>query len=400
MKRVIIAGGGTGGTMLANTLDRRTFDVTVISESLDHMFQPSLLYVAFRHMKPAIVRGERGLLGKHVHLLEARVTAIDLDQRTVTVRDGKQYSYDHVVIATGIRTDPGQIPGLPRINSQFGDYHSTIEQAQKLWANLDAFNGGTIVLGQTSPICKCPPSPIEGILLVDSLLRKRHLREKCKLVFFTPYPRAYPAEGINDIVEPILKERGIEIMTFFDVDAIDPEKRTITSIEGETITYDLPILIPPFAGAEIAYSPARAADANRLVVTDKATLNLAGYDNAFAIGDATNVPTSKAGVAAHLEAKVVVARLSGKDARFDGRTNCPMDLGDGRGTFVIGSYRAPVIRYRPNRLKHAMKIMMAKIYWISLRGILEPIFDLYFRCTSPERGTPKLTKTATPQRGE
>ncbi len=266
-----------------------------------------------------------------------------------------------MVLATGVHTAPSQIPGLPEINSRFGDYHSTVAQAQKLWASVDAFQGGTIALGQASPICVCPPSPTEGILLVDRLLRKKGLRDKSRLVFFTPYPRAYPAEPINEIIEPIVKARGIEIMTFFDVDRIDPAKRTITSIEGDGITYDLPIIIPPFVGTDIAYEPASVLDADRFIITDKETLHVKGFDRVFAIGDATNIPTSKAGIEAHLEAQVVAKQLAGIPATFDGRTNCPVDLGDGRGTFVIGSFNAPVVKMRPSRINHLMKMMIGRI---------------------------------------
>ena len=385
MKRVLIVGGGTGGTMLANTLDRRRFDVTVLSRSSAHIFQPAFLYVAFKDANPAtIVRDERRLLARHVRFVEDAVTRIDLGGRTATT-GGARYEYDAVVVATGVTTDPAQIPGLSDVNAQFGDYHSSVAQAQTLWANLNAFQGGTIVLGQSSPVIKCPPSPVEGILLVEELIRRRGLREKTRLVLVTPYPRAYPAEPMNEIVEPILRSRGIEIMTFFDVDRIDPEARTIFSIEGDEIQYDLPIIIPPFVGADIAYEPATVLDANRFVVTDKQSLRIKGFDDAFAIGDATNLPTSKAGVGAHLEARVVANLLEGRQAEFDGRTHCPVDLGYGLGTFVIGSYTAPVLKYSPNRLNHLMKMMMGHIYWLSLRGSLEPIFDWYFARTDPDK---------------
>jgi sulfide:quinone oxidoreductase len=383
MKRILIVGGGTGGTMLANRLSPRDFEVTLISASTEHMFQPSLLYVAFSHASANIARDERRLLPRHVRFVQETVATVDLKGRVVTTQSGARFDYDFVVLATGTDTDTGQTPGLDGINARFGDYHSSVAQAQKLSASLDAFRGGTIALGQAGPICKCPPSPVEGILLIDRLLRKKSLREKSRLVFFTPYPRAYPAEPINEVVEPVMKERGIEIMPFFDVDRIDAEKRTITSIEGDTITYDLPIVIPPFVGANIAYQPADVLDEDRFIKTDKQTLLVEGFDNAFAIGDCTNIPTSKAGVEAHLEAQIVGKRLNGVPATFDGRTNCPMDLGDGRGTFVIGSFDAPVVKLRPNRLFHLMKVMFGLSYWLTLKGWLDPMIDLFFMLTKP-----------------
>lgn len=383
MKRVLIAGGGTGGTMLANRLDRHQFEITLVSASLQHMFQPSLLYVAFAHAAPDIVRDERKLLPKHVRLVQDKVTSADLANRTVVGASGRRYEYDILVLATGADTAPEQIPGLGEINERFGDYHSSVSQAQKLWASLDAFKGGTIALGQAGPVCVCPPSPAEGILLADRLLRKKGLRDKCRLVFFTPYPRAYPAEPINEIVEPIMAARGIEVMPFFDVDKIDTQTRTISSIEGDNIQYDLPIVIPPFVGAAIAFEPGDVVDADRFLVTDKESLRVKGFDSVFAIGDGTNIPTSKAGIEAHLEAQVVAAQLAGKPARFDGRTNCPFDLGDGRGTFVVGSFTAPVMKIRPSRINHMMKMMFGWSYWMMLSGWLDPMVDLFFWLTKP-----------------
>lgn len=385
MERVAIVGGGTGATMLANSLDKRKFDVTVLSASAEHVFQPALLYVAFTNANPNISRDERKLLASSVRFEHDRVAKVDLRNRLISMESGASHGYDYVVLATGVKADVTEIPGLAEINAQFGDYHTSVAQAQKLWRSLDAFRGGTVVLGQASAICKCPPSPIEGILLVDRLLRERGLRAKSRLVFFSPYPRAYPAEPMNEILGPILAEREIEVMTIFDLDRIDSQTRTMFSIEGDEIHYDLPIVIPPFVGAEIVYDPPEVADPDRFIVADKETLRVKGFHDAFAIGDGTTIPTSKAGVAAHLEAKVVAKQLEGIAARFDGRTNCPVDLGDGRGTFVIGSFDAPVQKCRPNRLNHFFKAMMGRIYWLSLRGTLEPVFEAYFALTKPRK---------------
>ena len=150
MKRVLIVGGGTGNTFVANALDKRRFEVTLLSQSPKHVFQPALLYVAFRNAKPDFTRDERRLLARHVRFVEETVTRIDLQDRTATTGSGHRYDYDSVVVGTGVTTDPSQIPGLSEVNAQFGDYHTNVPQAQKVWASLDAFQGGTIALGQSS----------------------------------------------------------------------------------------------------------------------------------------------------------------------------------------------------------------------------------------------------------
>lgn len=382
-------GGGSAGTILANQLNPRHDDVTLITRTTDHLFQPGLLYVAFAGAKPDLIRDEERLLRRGVNLVRDQVSGVDLEARTVTGGNGRVYPYDQLVLATGVRIDPEQIPGLPEVFGRFGSYHAGIGPALRLWAAINEFQGGTIAMGQSTPICICPPSPVEGALLLDRLLRRRGIRDRSRIVFFTPYPRAYPAAGIDEVVAPILKERGIEVRTFFDVDRVDPATGAISSIEGETIECDLPILIPPFVGSDLNVEPQSVLDESHFVKVDRETLRVPGYDNVYAIGDAAHLPTSKAGVGAHLEAKVVARELRGQPARFDGRTNCPMDLGDGRGTFVIGTYSAPVINYAPSRLKLVMKHAMGRMYWVSLRGWLEPVFDTYFRATSPDRRRPR-----------
>ena len=152
MQRVLIVGGGTGGTMLANRLSHRKFEVTVISASADHMFQPALLYVAFANRSPNIARDERRLLFRQVRFVHDKVTLVNLSDRLVKTESGASYEYDFLILATGADTDTSQIPGLNEVNDRFGDFHSTVAQAKKLWASVDAFKGGTIALGQASPI--------------------------------------------------------------------------------------------------------------------------------------------------------------------------------------------------------------------------------------------------------
>ena len=383
-ERVLVLGGGSGGTIVANSLGS-AFETTVVSPSPDHLFQPGLLYVAFKGERSRLVRDERRLLKRRVHFLQDSAARVDLREHWVETAGGQRLAYDQLVVATGIGTDPSQIPGLAQVGEEVGNYHSSLEHARQLWQTLSGFSGGTIALGQATPICKCPPSPLEGILLVDELLRARDIRHKSRLVFFTPYPRAYPAEPMNRIVEPILKERSIEVLTFFDLDHIDPDTRTLTSIEGDVIECDLPIVIPPFVGADVSYEPLETLDASRFVITDQRTLRVKGADNAFAVGDATSLPTSKSGVGAHLEAKVVARTLNGAPAVFEGRTHCPFDVAGGRATFVAGTYRAPVVPSPPSRMKHLMKMGFARLYWVSLRGVPDPVFDVYFRLADPAR---------------
>jgi len=384
MKKVLVIGAGGGGLILANSLNTDTYDVTLLDRDIYHYYQPWYLYIAFNGSKRKIWRRIDSLIKPGIKFKNEEVTEIDLDNRSVKTSNNK-YGYDYLVIGTGTNPDPEVVPGLTEINDEYGNYHSTVENANKLWNKVKDFKEGTAVLVQASPTCKCPPSPVEGMLLLEELLNKNKLKDKTKLVFATPFPRPYPAEPMNRIVEPIMRERGIDIITFFNVESVDPKNKTINSMEGDSLKYDLPIIIPPCRGAKINYIQDKVLDEDRFIKADKYTMKITGYDDAFAIGDCNNLPTSKSGVTAHLQAKVVSEIIDGKDSKFDGRINCPFDMAYGKGTFVIADYQHPVVPYPPTEFKHFMKISMADIYWWTLKGYVDFVFDIFFDYTKPEK---------------
>jgi len=396
MEKVLIVGGGAGGLILANSLDLDQYDVTVVDKEAEHYYQPWYLYVAFKGSKRKISRPISKLLKPGIRFVRDTIKEIDLDNKKAYGSYEVIYSYDHIIVATGTSPDPNVIPGLSQIYNQVGDFHSNLQNSRKLWNSVKNFKGGNIVFGMASPVCKCPPSPIEGVLLLEEYLNKKGLRSKTKITYFTPYPRAYPAEPMNRIVEPMLKERGIEVMPFFDLDMVDTENRKIKSIEGDELNYDLPIIIPPCKGTKIKFRQ-DVKDEDGFIKADKYTMRIKGYDDAYAVGDVNNLPTSKTGVTAHLEAKVVANLIQGIYDKFTGRINCPFDMGYGKATFVIADYENPVVEYPPSRTKHFMKMSMARIYWLTLKGYMDPVFDFYFEFTNPRKLNEKYNKTNPPK---
>ncbi|MGC8547435.1 MAG: NAD(P)/FAD-dependent oxidoreductase [Candidatus Micrarchaeia archaeon] len=386
-KRLLIVGAGDGGVMLANRLASKGFDITVVDKSSRHYFQPWLLHIAFKGASEKSIEQAK-LLPKNARFVLDSVKEVDLANRTATLSNSK-IEFDYVVIDTGSTSDYSKIPGLLQLYQEFGDFHSTTEAAKRLWSKASTFSGGKAVIGSTYPIFKCPPSPLEAVFLFEELTRKRHIRKQTEITFVTPFPRAYPAEQMNEIVEPIMKERGISIRTFFDVDSIDTEKRVITSLEGDTLSYDFAALVPPHKGAGIVKD---FCDENGFVKTDKETLQIGDFDYAYCIGDATNIPTSKSGVTAHLESKVVAKRLMGFDEKFDGRTNCPLEIGNHKCTFVIGSYTQPVVKLKPSTINYFMKLGMKYAAWQTLRTKMDWLMDWYFERTDPAKLNAKMNK--------
>ncbi len=387
MKKLVILGAGDGGVMLANRLFNKGFEINVVDKSDTHYFQPWLLHIAFKGAKEKIIKQTK-LLPKGVKFIQDEIKEVDLENRSIQLSNSKM-DYDYVVVDTGSHGNYTRLPGLQQFYSEFGDFHSDTAAAKRLWEHVKNFRGGNAVIGSSYPIFKCPPSPLEAAFLFEEFTRKRGLRNATNITFITPFPRAYPAEPMNEIVEPIMKERGIKVIPFFDVDSIDNTKKVINSIEGDSINFDLAALVPPHVGSGIVKG---YCDEDGFVKTDKETLQIGSFDDAYCIGDATNISTSKSGVTAHLESKVVAKRLLGEDARFDGRTNCPMEIGDHKATFVIGSYTQPVAKLKPNTINYIMKMAMKLTCWQTLKTQMDWIMDWYFERTDPAKLNAKINK--------
>lgn len=392
-KRILILGAGTGGTLLANSLAHRLaskivrgeVSVEVMAENDMHIFQPANLDIAMKGERPdKSVRKESSLLNKKVKLILDAASRIDLNGNTVTTRSGATINYDYLVIATGSVASPKGIEGLEDGSLNF---HAGPEAAAKVWEVLKNFNSGNVVVAIAGLPHKCPPSPIEAAFMLDELFRKRGTRDKVSIKLVTPYARAYPAPPIADIVEPLFKERNIELTTFFNVSRVDPASHKMYSLEGEQVGYDLLIAVPPHRGADVIIN-SKIGDNDGWIPTDRNTLNVKGHDNAFAIGDCTDIPISKSGVVAHLESEVVMANilysLNGSKERlaYDGRINCPMEVGGRKVVFVSATYKTPAQKQKPSTIKYMMKKAFAMMYWSTLSGNFKPVFDVFFGKTS------------------
>ena len=389
MSSVVVVGSGDGGTFTANLLAaelRREIrdgsaSVQLVGEHLTHPFQPGSLDIAFKGASPEkYVRDESGLLRKGVEFLQDPAVKIDLEVRTVTTKSGRVLPYDYLVIATGAVADPSKIPGLTEGAMNF---HTGPQNAKLIWDALQKFQGGTVVVAIAGTPHKCPPSPNEAAFMIDEFFRERGIRDQVKIKFLTPYPRPYPAEKISRVVEPMFQEKGIEVSTFFNVDSVDPTNKKIYSLEGEAFDYDMLIAIPPHHGADVIINSG-IGDEDGYVPTDKGTMKVAGQDGVYCIGDATNIPVSKSGVVAHLQSVVVAhnvvaeIRKSHDLLEYNGRINCPMEVGSHRAIFVSATYTSPPADQTPSLVKYYMKRSFSMIYWRALNGSLERVFDVFF----------------------
>ena len=377
MQRIMIMGGGVGGTLTANLLARklrRRIDdgdvgITVVDATGEHVYQPGFMYIAMGGERAErLEKRERALLDERIHLVIGTVRRVDEEAQTVSLDDGTVLPYDQLVLATGARILPESIEHFEAEAHHF----YTAEAALKLRHALDAFTGGRIVIGIASMPYKCPPAPLEVAFLIEAELRERGLRNVSEIHFASPIGRAFTIESVSEMATPILEEKGIELHTFFNVETIDAERKVVQSLEGEELPYDLLILVPPHKGQQFLMDSGLAPAPGGWLPTDRHTLRVGGRENVYALGDATDLPLSKAGSTAHFEAPVVVegiaARVlgrepSGKHAAYEGNVMCFFEIGDGKGTLLRFDYDHPPKPPKPNKLWHLGKIVFNKTYF-------------------------------------
>jgi sulfide:quinone oxidoreductase len=365
---VVVLGGGVGGTLCANLIAKQSkgrAHVTVVDTTGTHVYQPGFLYVAVGRQKPAALQHpESSLLRKDVTLVVEGARRVDPEAKKITLESGSTMGYDQLLLATGSRTMMDEVPGAEGVH----DFY-TMEGAIRLFEALRAFEGGTIVVGVAGIPYKCPPAPVEFVFLLDDYLKARGVRDKAQIKLLSPLNRAFTIEATSKLVQPILAERGIELTGFFNVETVDPVARTVTSLEGETMAYDLLVLVPPHRGQQVI-DDSGLGDERGWVPVDKNTLKHTGFEHIWAIGDTTNIPISKSGSVAHYEASVaaagIVAEAKGEAPPthvYDGKVMCFLETGHGHATTIRFDYDNPPVSPSPSRLWHWAKLLFNKTYW-------------------------------------
>lgn len=366
--RIVVLGGGVGGTLVANLLSKelgKDARVQVVDPTGMHVYQPGFLYVALGQANGRwLSRDERTLLRKDVELVVEGAERVDPDAREVHLARGGTLPYDYLVAATGARLVHDQVPGLVEGSYEF----YSLEGSQRLREALRTFKGGRIRLGIAGIPYKCPPAPVEFVLMLDEYLNRKGVRNRSEITLLSPLNRAFTIESASKIVQPIMEKRGIELVTFFNVESVDPSAGVVSSLEGEKVEYDLLVLVPPHRGQQVVIDSG-LGDASGWIPTDRTTLQHEQQDRIFAMGDATNLPISKSGSTAHFEAPVVASRIAslvrGTAPRtaYEGRVMCFLETGYGKATALRFDYENPPTPPQPNRAWHWAKWMFNRLYW-------------------------------------
>lgn len=378
MHKIVILGGGPGGTITANHLAeqlgteirRGAVTVTLLTDKPDQVYKPGFLYLTLGLESPEHIRRPvRDLVSPMIEVRVERVERVDTAQRQVLTDKGKAYPYDQLIIATGTRLDPKATPGL----AEAGDWFYDEASAQKLHAKLEALSKGRVVVSVIGVPHMCPVAPLEITFMLEDWLRRRGVRQDVELTYTYPINRSHSIPEVGAWATPLLQQRGVTLETFFNAESVDAEKKVLSSMEGTEVPFDVLIAIPEHRSA--AYLEASGLTLAGWVPTDRASLAVKGQEGIWALGDTTDLPVSKAGSVAHYQAGVVAknvaAAVHGEApvARYEGKTICFIETGLDCATFLEFDYRRPPSLMAPTKMIHWMKLAYNNAYWLTAKGV-------------------------------
>lgn len=386
-KKIVILGSGTGGTLMANRL-RRLYgpdeaEIAVVDRDDRHVYQPGLLFVPFGLATlDEIVRPRARQLRAGIAFHQRGVDHVELDADTVHLEDGRTLTYDVLIVATGTHLQPEETEGMTGpgwMEKVFTFY--TPEGAAALADALNDFGGGKLVVNFVDLPIKCPVAPLEFAFLADWYFHDRKIRDEVEIAFVTPLDGAFTKPIASERLGSLLTAKGIEVVTEFNVGEVDGAGGRLVSYDEREVPFDLLVTIPLHGGADyVSRSPGLGDDLG-FVPTDPATLQSKARPNVFALGDATNVPASKAGSVTHFEGELLrdnIRRfLAGEplDASYDGHANCFIETGFDKALLIDFNYETeplpgrfpssfgPMPLLQESRLNHLGKLMFQWLYW-------------------------------------
>ncbi len=391
MRKIVILGAGTAGTMMANRLcenlsteiDQNKISVTVIDEDRVHIYQPGLLFIPFSvyRSKEDVLKPRDVFLPSEARFVVSKIEKVDPDAKKVVLKTGT-IDYDLLIIASGSRCDPTENEGLlgPNWQKSIFDFY-TLDGALKLQQAMRSFKGGRVVLNVAEMPVKCPVAPPEFMMLSDWYFHERGIRDKVEITFATPLSGPFTKPLASQTLKHVFDEKNINIEPEFALSHVDNDKKMIVSHDKREVPFDLLVTIPTMKGAQFIID-SDMGDPLGWVPTDNYTLQSKNFQDIFVIGDATNVPTSKAGSVAHFESEILIENilryLDGLEPlpKFDGHSNCFIESGFGKALLIDFNYTqeplpgkfplpgtGPFTLLRETKMNHYGKMMFRWAYW-------------------------------------
>jgi len=398
MKKLLILGAGTAGTMMANkmkkALDPEEWKITIVDQFKTHYYQPGFLFIPFDiYSKQDVIKPKYDFFPSGIEVIFSEIDRVVGDENKVLLKDGKQLAYDFLIIATGTQTFPEETPGLKDKlwYKDIFDFY-TIEGAVALQKHLKYWEGGKLVMCISELPYKCPVAPIEFVCLAEAFFTQKGIRDKVDITYVTPMSGAFTKPVASKMLGDLLEEKNIKVIPDFYLERVDNENKKLISYDEKEIDFDLLTIVPVNMGNQMIERSGLGDDMN-FVPTHKETMQSLSFENIFVLGDAANLPTSKAGSVAHFAAEILfenlMSAMEGRPlmAKFDGHANCYIETGYGKGALIDFNYDTeplpgtfplpgigPFGLLKNTKINHYGKVLFRWIYWhILLRGKEMPI---------------------------
>ena len=398
MRKLVILGAGTGGTVMLNklsgVLDKNDWQITIVDQNENHYYQPGFLFIPFEiYTKKDVIKPKRDFFPTGSNVIMSEIDRIEPDKNRVLLKNKVVLNYDYLIIATGAKVDPGQIEGMKDglWGKSIFDFY-TIEGACALREYFKRWDGGKMVINITEMPIKCPVAPLEFAFLADWYFTERGMRDKVDIHFVTPLPGAFTKPKASEILGDFLTLKNVRLTSEFNIGRVDNEAKKIISWDEKEIPFDLLVTIPTNMGDD-AIARSGMGDELNFIPTHKETLRSLQYENIFIIGDATDLPSSKAGSVAHFQSDILLenflSAIEGRElqAKFDGHANCFIESGFGKGVLIDFNYDTeplpgkfplpgvgPFSLLEETKMNHYGKIMFRWMYWnFLLKGLEIPL---------------------------
>ena len=398
MKKIVILGAGTAGTMMANklrnTLDKEEWKITIVDQFKTHYYQPGFLFIPFGiYNKEDVVKPKADFIPSGVEMIYSAIDRVEGEANKVHLEGGKILNYDFLIVATGTKTYPEETPGLKDKlwYKDIFDFY-TVEGAVALQKFFKGWEGGKLVMAITELPYKCPVAPLEFVFLADAYFTEKGMRDKVDISYVTPMPGAFTKPVATKMLSELLAEKNIKVIHDFYIERVDNDTKKLVSYDEREVDFDVLTVVPMNMGDEMIERSGLGDDMN-FVPTDKHTLQSTQFENIFVLGDAANIPTSKAGSVAHFAAEILfenlMSAIEGRPlmAKFDGHANCYIETGFGKGALIDFNYDTeplpgtfplpgvgPFGLLKNTKINHYGKVMFRWIYWhILLKGKEMPI---------------------------
>lgn len=342
--QIVIIGGGNAGLSVASQLLRKrsNLNIAIIEPSEKHYYQPAWTLVgAGVYDINKTVKKEKDFIPKGTTWIKEAVTKFEPQLNTVVCTNGKEISYDFLIVCPGIQLDWGKIKGLKETlgkNNVSSNY--SFEFAPKTWEFIKNFEGGTAIFTNPKGAIKCGGAPHKVMYLAVDYWRKKGILDKCDVHYLSGGSIIFGIKEYAKTLDEVVKRGNIKTHFKVDVTEIDGDKKiayyeqenSSGQVERKSIPFDLCHAVPPQSAPDfIKESPlTNLTIPLGYVDVDKYTMQHNKFLNVFSLGDSSSAPCGKSGAAIRKQAPVVVANilsiLDNKQptAKYDGYAACPI----------------------------------------------------------------------------